>query len=169
MYNIQLRKLHISDAPKIALMLNNKKIWDQLRDYIPFPYTEKDGEEFIAFVHSQSSQQVFGILNKEDELCGVVGLVVQSGIYRISAEIGYWLGEDYWGQGIMSKAVELITNYGFDELKLERIYTSVFEFNKASIRILEKNGYEKEGVFKKALIKNGNIVDEHRFAKWRSL
>ena len=169
MYNIQLRKLHISDAPKIALMLNNKKICDQLRDYIPFPYTEKDGEEFIAFVHSQSSQQVFGILNKEDELCGVVGLVVQSGIYRISAEIGYWLGEDYWGQGIMSKAVELITNYGFDELKLERIYTSVFEFNKASIRILEKNGYEKEGVFKKALIKNGNIVDEHRFAKWRSL
>ena len=168
MIDIQLRKLHISDAPKISLMLNNKLIWDQLRDYIPFPYTEKDGEEFIAFVNSETSQHVFGIVNKENDLCGVVGLVLQSGIYRISAEIGYWLGEDYWGKGIMSKAVELITNYGFEELKLERIYTGVFDFNKASMRILKKNGYVKEGVFKRALIKNEKIVDEHRYAKWRT-
>lgn len=168
MNTIQLRKLQIYDAPKIALMLNNKKIWDQLRDYIPFPYSEKDGQEFISFVSSDVSQHVFGIV-KDEELCGVVGLIVQEGIYRLSAEIGYWLGEDYWGKGIMTKAVELVTIYGFDELKLERIYTGVFEFNIASMRILEKNGYEKEGVFKKALIKNGKLIDEHRYAKWRSI
>ncbi len=163
MPSIHLRTLSQADASKMALMLNNKKIWDQLRDYIPFPYTENDAKEFIDFISGDETQHVFGIEHDVFGLCGVVGLIVQKGIYRYSAEIGYWLGEEYWGKGIMTEAVGLITKYGFSTLNLKRIYSGIFEYNIASMRALEKNGYSKEAIFKKAIIKNGKLMDEHRY------
>ncbi|MGB5228245.1 MAG: GNAT family protein, partial [Eudoraea sp.] len=84
---------------------------------------------------------------------------------RKSAEIGYWIGEPYWGKGIATKAIKLITKYGFEDLKLVRIYAGVFEFNMVSMKVLENNGYKKEGVFKKAVFKNSNFFDEHRYFK----
>jgi ribosomal-protein-alanine N-acetyltransferase len=92
-------------------------------------------------------------------------LVIQKDIYRLSAEIGYWLGEPYWGKGIALKAVNLITEYGFNELELVRIYSGVFDFNKASHRVMEKAGFKLEAVFERSVIKNGIICDEYRYAK----
>ena len=161
---IKIRDLKLSDKAQLAKLANNKKVWDNLRDYIPYPYTESDAEFFIELTHKEDPKQTFGIEYK-GKLSGVIGLVVQKDVYQKSAEIGYWLGEPFWGNGIATSAVELITKYGFDTLDLNRIYTGVFEFNIASMRVLEKNGYKKEGIFKNAILKNDRICDEHRFYK----
>jgi len=159
---INIRKLEVSDTLQLATLANNRKIWDNLRDYIPHPYTKSDAEFFINLTQNQDPQQSFGIEFKK-QLCGVISLIIQKDVYRKSAEIGYWIGEPYWGNGIATKAVQLITKYGFETLNLIRIYTGVFEHNPTSMKILEKNGYQKEGVFKKAVIKNNKILDEHRY------
>jgi len=161
---VGIRSLISEDISELAKLANNKKVWDNLRDYIPFPYNENDAEFFINLTEQENPKQSFGIIFK-GKLCGVIGLVMQKDVYRKSAEIGYWLGEPYWGKGIATKAVKLITDYGFNKLDLNRIYTGVFAFNIASMKVLEKNGYEKEGVFKNAIIKNEKIYDEHRFYK----
>lgn len=161
---IKIRPLKLSDKAELAKLANNKKIWDNLRDYIPFPYKESDAEFFINLTKEENPKQTFGIEYK-DKLSGVIGLVIQKDVYQKSAEIGYWIGESFWGNGIATKAVELITRYGFDKLDLNRIYTGVFEYNAASMKVLEKNGYEKEGIFKNAIFKNDKVCDEHRFYK----
>ncbi|MEM7084673.1 MAG: GNAT family protein [Bacteroidota bacterium] len=161
---IKIRPLKLSDKAELAKLANNKKVWDNLRDYIPFPYKESDAEFFINQTKKEVPKQTFGIEYK-DKLSGVIGLVMQKDVYRKSAEIGYWIGEPFWGNGIATKAVELITNYGFDELDLNRIYSGVFEYNMASMKVLENNGYEREGIFKNAILKNNKVCDEHRFYK----
>lgn len=159
-----LRSLQLSDKTQIAKLINNKKIWDNLRDYVPYPYNESDAEYFIKLTPDEKPKQTFGI-EYQNEFVGAIGIVLQKDVYKKSAEIGYWIGEAYWGKGIASKAVELITKYGFEELKLVRIFTSVFEYNQASMKVLEKNAYIKEGIFKKAVFKNNKIWDEHRYYK----
>ncbi len=161
---IKIRPLKSSDSAELAKLANNKRIWDNLRDYIPFPYSESDAKFFINLTIKEAPQQTFGITYK-GKLSGVIGLVLQKDVYQKSAEIGYWVGEPFWGNGIATKAVELMTQYGFDKLHLNRIYTGVFEYNTASMKALEKNGYEKEGIFKNAIFKNGQVCDEHRFYK----
>ncbi len=161
---IELRNLRKSDKSGLAKLANNKNVWDNLRDLMPHPYTENDAGNFIDSTLMEDPKATFGI-EFEGKLCGVIGLVPQKDIYRKSAEIGYWIGEAYWGKGIATKAVGLMTTYGLEELNFLRIQTGVFGHNAASMRVLEKNGYEKEGIFKKAVIKNDEIWDEHRFSK----
>ncbi len=133
-----------------------------MRDHLPFPYTEKHAMEFIEHCQGENPQQTFAV-EYNGEFAGCVGLVRQTDIYKLTAEIGYWLGEPYWGLGIATKAVELITEYGFNQLGLVRIYTGVFDFNKASQRVLEKAGFKPECVFEKSVFKNGVICDEYRY------
>ncbi|MDT0608158.1 GNAT family N-acetyltransferase [Croceitalea rosinachiae] len=161
---IKIRPLNLSDKAELAKLANNKKVWDNLRDYIPFPYKEGDAEFFINLAIKEEPKQTFGIEYK-GKLSGVIGLVKQKDVYQKSAEIGYWIGELYWGNGIATKAVELIIKYGFDKLGLNRIYTGVFEYNIGSMKVLEKNGFKKEGIFKNAIFKNDKVYNEHRFYK----
>ena len=163
MPTVHLRKLEKTDAPRIAQLLNHKKVWDNLRDAIPFPYSLADAEFFLQMVEKQTPQQTFAIV-ADEELCGIIGLVKQTDVYSHSAEIGYWLGEAFWGKGIATQAVRMATSYGFWTLGLRRIYACVFSFNLASMQVLEKNGYEKEAILKKAVLKNGIYHDEHRYA-----
>ena len=158
-----LRPLEDSDSSALARLANNKNIWDNLRDFIPFPYTKDDAIFFINLTKQEKPQMTFAI-EFEDQLCGVVGLVAQQDVYRKTAEIGYWIGEPFWNKGIATSAVGLITDYGFDQLGLLRIYTGVFEYNIGSMKVLEKCGYKKDGVFEKAVIKNGQIWNEHRYS-----
>ncbi len=161
--NILLRRLEDSDREPLAKLVNNKKIWDNVRDMLPFPYTHKDAETFIKLAKLEKTPMTFAI-GYEERFCGVIGLTAQSDIYRKTAEIGYWLGEPFWNKGIATIAVKLITSYGLHSLGFIRIHTGVFEYNKGSMRVLEKNGYAKDGIFKKSIIKNGQIWDEHRFS-----
>lgn len=159
-----LRPLEPTDQFQLAQLANNKKIFDHVRDHFPFPYEEGHAEAFIKAAREENPKQRFGIVYK-GSLCGAIGLGIQQDVYRKTAEIGYWIGEPYWGKGIATKAVALITAYGFSELNLVRIYAGVFDFNIASMKVLEKNGFQKEGIFRHAVIKNGRICDEHRYYK----
>ena len=161
---ITLRKLSGKDKQDLALLANNKKVWDNLRDNIPYPYKESDAEYFIDMVKDQNPAMTFAVDYKE-QFCGIISLVKQTDVYRLTAEIGYWLGEPFWNKGIATKAVTLITEYGFNELNLIRIYTGIFEYNKSSMRVLEKCGYKEEGIFEKSIIKNGKIWNEHRYSR----
>ena len=161
---IILRSLNDNDSTELAQLANNKKIWDNLRDVIPFPYTIDDAIFFINMVKEENPVMTF-VIEFERHLCGVIGLVGQKDVYRKTAEIGYWIGEPYWNKGIATVAVQLITEYGFDQLDYVRIHTGVFEYNTGSMKVLEKKGYKNEGVFEKAILKNGQVWNEHRFSK----
>ncbi len=164
--NVQLRPLHYNDRDILAQLANNKKIWMVLRDIFPYPYTIKDAETFIDMVKTNESMITFAI-EYCHEFVGVISLIMQQDVYRKSAETGYWIGEPFWGKGIATTALELITEYGFRELKLNRIFASVFEGNEGSKRVLEKCGYKIEGVLQKAVFKNNKMLDELRFGKLR--
>ena len=161
---ITVRSFADRDASSLASLANNKKVWDNLRDFIPYPYTTGDAVFFINLTRNENPRMTFAI-DYEGQLCGVISLVAQTDVYKKTAEIGYWIGESFWNKGIAIKAVNIITNYGFDQLGLVRIYTGVFEYNDASMKVLEKCGYKKDGVFEKAIIKNDQILNEHRYSK----
>lgn len=161
---IILRSLKDNDSTELALLANNKKIWDNLRDFMPFPYSIEDAVFFINMVKEEKPAMTFAI-EFDGHLSGVIGLVAQKDVYRKTAEIGYWIGEPYWNKGIATAAVKLITEYGLDQLDYVRIHTGVFEYNIGSMKVLEKNGYKNDGIFEKAILKNGQIWNEHRFSK----
>ena len=163
--NVSLRYLGTGDADVLAKLANDQQIWDNVRDCFPRPYSLQNALEFIATTSSEVPRVTFGIFFS-DELAGVLGLIMQSDIYKLSAEIGYWIGQPYTGRGIATSAVELGTNYGFRDLGLRRIFAGVFEKNVGSMKVLEKNGYAKEAIFKNAILKNGEVLDEYRYARW---
>lgn len=165
--NVLLRQLQRNDASTLAELINNKKIWDNLRDYIPYPYAKSDGQSFIEATLTQSPVTTFAIVF-QNAFCGVIGLNPQKDIYRKSAEVGYWIGEPFWNKGIATISLQLITNYGFSTLKLERIFASTFSHNTASKAVIEKCGYKLEGIARNAVIKNDRILDEHRYAILKS-
>lgn len=161
--HVVLRRLNLNDKINLLRLANNKKIWDNLRDYMPYPYSESDAFFFIELTTNEEPALTFGIEYK-GELCGIIGLIPQKDVYRKTAEIGYWLGEAYWGRGIASIALKLLTHYGLHTLNFARLHTGVFEHNVASMKVLEKNAYHKDGIFKKCVLKNGQLLDEHRYA-----
>ena len=161
---VKLRRLEIADTNQLAQLANNRKVWDCLRDYFPHPYHEQDARNFIELTQNENPPQNFGI-EYNDELCGVIGVILQQDVYKKSGEIGYWLGEPFWSKGIGTEAVSLITKYGFSELNLIRLYAGIFSFNKPSMKVLEKNGFQKDAIFRNAILKNGKIYDEHRYFK----
>jgi RimJ/RimL family protein N-acetyltransferase len=160
---IILRPLNETDKSDLAQLANNKKVWDNLRDIMPFPYSVDDAIFFINLTKQEEPRMTFGI-EYDGQLCGVIGLIAQQDVYRKTAEIGYWIGEPFWNKGIATQAVKLITNYGLNKLDYIRIHTGVFEYNIGSMKVLEKCGYKRDGVFEKAIIKNGKIFNEHRFS-----
>jgi len=165
--DIHLRPPEIGDAEAIARLGNNKKIWDNLRDYMPYPYSLDDAYSFIERISKERPPHTFAIIRRS-ELCGIAGFLPQEDIYRHSLEMGYWLGEPYWGRGIATSMLPLLLQYGFQELKAKRIFTSIFEHNIASQRLVLHAGFQKEGILRKAVIKNGQLIDEHRYGLLRT-
>ena len=157
-----LRPLILADADQLATLMT-RNIWDNLRDHVPFPYHKQDAVDFIKICEDQSPVRTFAVLFQQ-ELCGVAGIIAQSDIYRMSGEVGYWIGEPYWGKGIATKALKILVDYGFNELKLNRLFACTFSHNKESQRVIEKCGFRREGIAKQAVIKNDQILDEHRYA-----
>jgi RimJ/RimL family protein N-acetyltransferase len=165
--DLTLRSFSGNDQARLAELCNNKNIWNNVRDFLPSPYTVQNAAEYISLCRQENPQTTFAIEYK-GELTGCVGLVRQTDIYRFNAEIGYWIGEPYWCLGIATKAVELTVNYGFEKLGLVRIYSGVFDFNKASQRVMEKAGFKLECISEKSIIKNGTICNEYRYSKLNS-
>lgn len=162
--NIKLRPLLISDAERMVELANKEKISRNLRDGFPNPYTLADAENFLAKFTNQDPVTFFGI-EYNGQYVGNISLVAGQDVYRKSAEIGYFIGEPFWNKGIVTAAVNFITEYGFKQLGIVRIHTGVFEYNTASMRFLEKCGYTKDAVFRKSIIKQNKIWDEIRYSK----
>ena len=161
---ISLRPWAIEDAEILAAYFNNVNIWNNLRDYIPHPYTIEDAERFITGQAEISPTQNFAILN-EAAVVGGIGLVLQEDIYKMNIELGYWIAEPFWGTGIATIAVGLITQYIFETFAINRIVAEVFENNRASMRVLEKNGYFLETVRRKGILKNDILIDDYVWVK----
>jgi RimJ/RimL family protein N-acetyltransferase len=161
---VTLRPFRPEDKERLAELANNEKVAVNLRDGFPHPYTLADAEKFLEIAISKKPMQMFAI-EFEGEYVGNIGVHLKSDVYRSGAEIGYFLGEPYWNKGIMSRAVNLVCDYGFRELNIIRIDTGVFEFNPTSMRVLEKCGFVKEAVFRKSVTKKGKIWDEVRYAR----
>ena len=151
---ISLRPLRLSDSKSIASHANNRLVSDNLRDFFPHPYTEINAIQFIQMVSTKSPLTEFAI-DVNGEAIGVAGIILKDDVYRNNGEIGYWIGQDYWGKGIGTWVVGELVRIAFDELNLYRVYAEVFENNIPSSRVLEKNGLMKEATLKNAIIKNG--------------
>lgn len=149
---ISLRPLLLSDSYSIAYHANNHLVSDNLRDAFPHPYSESDAIQFIQMVSTKSPLTEFAI-DVNGEAIGVVGIILKEDVYRNNGEIGYWIGQEYWGRGIGTWVVGEIVRIAFDEFSLYRVYAEVFENNLSSLRVLEKNGFMKEATLKNAIIK----------------
>ncbi len=157
----------MSDATQLALLADNRKIWNNVRDYFPSPYRLQDAETFIASLEDESPILTFAI-EFEHQLVGVIGLMPQTDVHRFNAEVGYWIGEPFWGKGIASQALTTITEYAFEELGLQRVFAGVFDGNDASVAVLEKSGYRLELVIENGAYKNGAFLDSYQYAITRA-
>ena len=146
------------DAPSIARHANNRAIWINVRDQFPYPYTLKDAERFIKEAAGAEPQTDFAIA-VDGAAVGAVGLRLKRDIWRRSAEIGYWLGEEFWGRGIATDAVRAVTDHAFRQFDVCRLYAGAYEWNLASMRVLEKAGYTREARLRKAVMKDGRSID----------
>lgn len=164
---IAIRNWKHGDLNSLVLHANNIKVWNNLRNYFPHPYTEENGKVWLDKV-VDALPAVNLAIDVDGQAVGGIGLILNGDVYIKSAEIGYWIGEEYWGQGITTEAVRLMTEYAFYYFDLLRLYAEVFENNKASMRVLEKNGYYLEGVRRKAVFKNEVIMDDYIWVKLRA-
>ncbi len=156
---ILLRPWSPKDAGRLAVIANNKHIADNLRDGFPHPYSLADAHHWLNSVIPVNKPPRFFAIIYEKDLAGSIGIVTKDDIYRKNVEIGYFLAEEYWGLGIMSKAVKAATAYAFSEFDIERAYAEPYADNPGSRRVLEKAGYKCEAVLKNYVIKNGVVKD----------
>jgi RimJ/RimL family protein N-acetyltransferase len=162
-----LRPWRMSDEDALVRQANNRKIWRNLRDAFPHPYGELDAVNWIAR-HVGVEPMRFFAIEHEGQLAGSIAVVPLDDVYKRSAEIGYFVAEPFWGRGIATEAVRGLSAYAFDTFpELVRIHAAVFAWNVASMRVLEKAGYEREGVLRQSVWKDGELVDSVLYAKLR--
>ncbi|OHA64555.1 MAG: hypothetical protein A2940_00035 [Candidatus Wildermuthbacteria bacterium RIFCSPLOWO2_01_FULL_48_29] len=161
-----LRPYRGEDEEALVRNINSKKVY-RATLHIPYPYTVQDAKQWIAknrkLAKQKNPESVNFVIEMNGELIGGIGFDDVEKNHR--AEIGYWLGEKYWGQGIITEAVRAVTKFGFEELHLHRIYACVYPFNKASMKVLKKSGYKLEGLIRKNVMKNGKLLNDYQFAK----
>ena len=156
----RIRKWKLSDATDLAMAISNKKIQNNLRDGLPYPYTEQDGANFISDMLSADENETFAFaITVDNKVVGSIGVFRQGNIHRLTAELGYYIAEEYWGRGIMTEAVRQICEYVFDKSDIIRIYAEPLAYNIASCRVLEKAGFQCEGTLRNNAVKNGKIID----------
>jgi [ribosomal protein S5]-alanine N-acetyltransferase len=160
----RVRSWKWKDRDSIVHHANNRNVWINLRDRFPHPYTLLDARNWLESVIDIRPETNFAIANVNDEAVGGIGFILQQDVGRRSAEVGYWLGEEYWGRGLATQAVKVITEYAFVHHDICRLYAHVFEWNVASTRVLEKAGYLLEGRLKKSVIKDGKTIDQLMYA-----
>jgi RimJ/RimL family protein N-acetyltransferase len=158
-----IREWRASDAPSLARHANNLAVARQLRDAFPHPYRLRDAARFIAYAASTRPPSAFAIA-VDGAAVGGIGISRLTDIERVSAEIGYWLGEPFWGRGLMTAAVGAMTGWAFDTLPIHRIFAVPFAANVGSCRVLEKAGYRLEGRLRRSALKDGIVQDQVLYA-----
>lgn len=164
--DVKVRLWRKEDLNALLRHANNPKIAANLRDQFPNPYTRRDGIEYLEHAQTQEPRCSFAI-EYDGEAVGGVGFQLGRDIARISAEMGYWLSEEYWRRGIATRAVAAMSDWAFENYNLNRVFAMAFAHNAASIRVLEKAGFGRECVMRRSAIKNGVVLDQILFAKVR--
>jgi [ribosomal protein S5]-alanine N-acetyltransferase len=160
---IILRPWAIEDLDNLVKYANNWNIAKNMTDKFPFPYTEVNGKAFIEFATKDDPIHIFAI-EYNGQAIGGIGIHPQDDIHKRNAELGYWIGEPFWGQGIVSNAINQILNFAFETYDIDRVFARPFGTNIPSQKVLEKNGFVLEGKFEKVLIKDGQLLDELIYA-----
>ena len=158
-----LRPWRSGDEVALVKYANNRNIWINLRDLFPYPYTINDATEWVRLCKDQNPVLDFAIVDG-NEAIGAIGLTPGENEYRKSAEIGYWLGEPFWGNGIATEAVRRLVKYAFTNLDFVRLHAVVKEWNPASVRVLEKCGFQFEGRLRKSIVKDEQTIDQLLYA-----
>ena len=161
---MEFRSYDLDYADSFAQIRNNPGVLDNGYDKTPNPFTKHDAIDFINIQLGKTPPQRF-LIFYNNELAGEIGITIQDDVHRLCAEIGYFIAEPFWGKGLATKAIKKMTEYTFATFEIVRIIAGVFDFNKASMKALEKNGYYLESIRKRSVIKNGQIIDDYIWVK----
>ena len=159
-----IRPWRLDDAESLTKHANNRKVWIALRDFFPHPYRIEDAHTFLKSVVNFEPVTLFCV-EAEGAAAGGIGIVLGADVHRQTAELGYWLGQEFWGRGMMTEAVAALTDFCFEEFQLRRIYAEPFANNPASARVLEKGGFALEGRLKNNVFKDGKLLDSLLYAR----
>lgn len=161
--NCNIRTFREADTESLARHANNRSIWRNLRDLFPSPYSIKDARKFIARVR-QSEKETHFAIEVDSQAAGSIGVRLREDVECRTAELGYWLGEPFWGRGLMTTVVHSFAEFAFREYSLLRIEAGVYEWNPASARVLEKCGFTLEGILRQSAVKDGQVIDRSLYA-----
>jgi len=163
-----VRRWAATDLASLVTHANNRHVSIHLRDRFPFPYQTENAHSFLNWIVQQAAPTVWAI-EVDGEAAGGIGVELQTDVERVSAEIGYWLGEAVWDRGIATEALQAVTAEAFRRFELRRVYALPFADNRASVRVLEKAGYSLEGHLRQSAIKDGTIRDQLLYAAYKPL
>lgn len=160
-----IRAWALEDAEALAQAINNKKVQDNLRDGLPYPYSVDDARQYLqTTLDAPPDSQYTWAIVADGKVVGSIGIFRQQNIHRQTGEIGYYLAEPYWGRGIVTAAVQEACRYVFENTDILRIFAEPFARNTASCRVLEKAGFVCEGTLRKNAVKNGEVMDMKMYA-----
>lgn len=163
---VTIREWKVSDADALSAVLNNKNIIDNLRDGLPFPYTKSDALFYInTCINADKNAQFCFAIVYNDKVVGSIGIFRQGNMHYKTAELGYYIGENFWNKGIATAAVKQACDFVFENTDIIRIYAEPFARNAASCKVLEKAGFECEGTLRANAVKNGVVEDMKMYAK----
>ena len=163
--NCTIREWRLEDKSDLSALLNNKNILNNLRDGLPYPYTINDAEEYITAMLSADKTKTFAFaIVVNDIVVGSIGVFRCDNIHSRTAEMGYYIGEPYWGKGFGTSAVKQICKFIFEQTDIIRIFAEPFAYNAASCRVLEKAGFQLEGILHNNAVKNGIVLDMKMYA-----
>ncbi len=161
---MELRKFSLEFIDEFTAIKNNPNILNNGYDKTPNPYTIKDAELFFKQQIDEEIPKRF-LIFFDNKLAGEIGITIKDDVFRLNAEIGYFIAESFWGKGLATRAIGQMTDYAFINFNIVRIVAGVFDFNKSSMKALEKNGYYLECIRKKSVIKNDKIIDDYIWVK----
>lgn len=169
MTKCEIRKWQFADAKDLATALSNKKVQNNLRDGLPYPYTEQEGKEYISLMlDADENNTIAFAVTADGKVIGSISAFRQDNIHRQTAELGYYVAEEYWGKGIMTEAVKKLCDYVFTHTDIIRVYAEPFSYNTASCRVLEKAGFTCEGTLRSNAVKNGKVLDMKMYSKLKT-
>jgi RimJ/RimL family protein N-acetyltransferase len=159
-----IRDWRMDDAPSLAKHANNRRVWLGLRDLFPHPYSIKDAEEFLRRATTAKPTTDFCI-DISGSAVGGISIRIGQDVHRHVAEFGFWLGEEFWGHGVMTEVIPAFVDYCFETFPLHRMYAEPYATNPASAHVLEKSGFVLEGRLRKNAVKDGKTLDSLLYAK----
>lgn len=159
---LHLSPINTVDPHQLQVMADNYEIARYLKDIFPHPYTLKDAHAFLQLANEGMMGYCFAIY-AGNLFAGIGSIQPQQDIYKVSGEIGYWIGQPFQGRGYGTETVKKLVSFAFRETELTRLFAGVFSNNSASMRVLEKAGFTREAIFKQSIIKHNQLLDEHVF------